>query len=421
MAIYLDEPLDDEPLFGIVARYLESVPAQPLKPMIRRLFGRRIIASYAAGELDSVARETTGCWHLSPAEIACDMTDFPYFASISTPERTKMMLEKVCGVSSLGVTKARPMTAWTTPWQGHRFCPACFREDKLIDGFPHWRRSHQLPGVIVCHLHNEVLWELDRYAGKGTMGYISPDKAVRLGMSPIKLRLTNRQKKNCQTVAQVSADLLKNSLSIDVANFPNEFRDFMIGASRYLAGAKRGICMERLINKCFGYDYVNKYVAARGRQDLADILSCRSRRKPIRNVIALSLMRMVTENPRLLADRQFADIYNYSKSNEIKIRMPSKRLPRFPCPSRLAKHGPGYLVRRVRSDLGRLRAACDCGMRFSFVQTAEGFALVRVSRWGPDYHKEMLRLDALGIKSGGIARRLSMPEKTVKNFLNRYR
>ncbi|MDR3579211.1 MAG: TnsD family Tn7-like transposition protein [Oryzomonas sp.] len=34
-----------------------------------------------------------------------------------------------------------------------RYCPACLRDDRMSRGEPYWHRSHQVPGVDVCHLH----------------------------------------------------------------------------------------------------------------------------------------------------------------------------------------------------------------------------------------------------------------------------
>lgn len=38
-----------------------------------------------------------------------------------------------------------------------RLCPICVDEDVYKYGEPYWHRSHQLPGSIVCHIHNVSL------------------------------------------------------------------------------------------------------------------------------------------------------------------------------------------------------------------------------------------------------------------------
>ncbi|WP_321818871.1 MULTISPECIES: TniQ family protein [unclassified Burkholderia] len=413
MAIYLDEQLDDEPLFGIVARYLESGPTQSIKPTIRNLFGRPLRASYTSGGLDFVARETEACWCLSPTQIAEKMTAFPYCAAMSSPERAQLILDRMCGILPAGAKHVRMMASWTIGCHGHRYCHACLREDKMTDGVTHWRRSHQLPGVVICPLHGEVLWELGNHANNGNLGYVSPSAAIRLGAARIDLNMTSRQKKCCQRVAQVSADLLNGSLAVDTSSFAEYFRDFMRGASRYLRGSKHGDCMNRLMSQCFGDEYLKMHGVIRKGLAFFNTLSERSRQHPMRNVIALSLMRLVEEQPVLLADWRFKDIYDYSLPQEAR-----KALPEVVCPSQFARHGPSYIVPKVRRRRGRLYAVCDCGMRFMCAETAEGATLMRVTRWTPDYDNEVRRLARRGMTAAAIARRIGVPYNTVRSMMS---
>ncbi|WP_175909366.1 TniQ family protein [Burkholderia sp. BCC1640] len=330
MAIYLDEQLDDEPLFGIIARYLESGPAHAIKPTIHRLFGREFRASYMNDGLDHVARETEACWGLLPVQIAEKMTVFPYCAAILSPARTQLILERMCGNRPVGMKSVHMVASRTIGWHGHRYCRACLREDKMADGVTHWRRSHQLPGVVVCPVHGEVLWELGKYANNWRSGYVSPSAAIRIGgAARIDLNLTNRQKKCCQRVAQVSVDLLSGSLSIATFRFAESFREFMRSTSGYLCGAKHGDCMNRLMSQCFGDEYLRMHGVLRRGLPFFNTLCERSREYPIRNVIALSLMRLVEEQPSLLADWRFKDICDYLPPREIPVRQARKNLPRI--------------------------------------------------------------------------------------------
>jgi hypothetical protein len=418
MAIYLDGPLDDEPLFGIVARYLESGPSQPLAPTIRRLFGRVYRASCTSGGLDHVAYETQACWGLSPTQIADQMTAFPYYAAISSPERTQLILERMCGLLPASARRVRMMATCIVGRHGQRYCPVCLREDKLSDGVPHWRRSHQLPGVIVCPWHGETLWEFSPHSDRWNWGYISPSAAMRLGTAPIDLNLTTRQKNSCQRFAQVSADLLKGRVSIDTCSFARSFRDFMRNASCYLRGARHGDCIYRLMSECFGGEYLEMHRVIKQGGVFFNALSEWGGQRAMRNVIALSLMRLVEEQPALLADWRFKDLYNHLPVREIPLQQARGPLPEVVCPSRLARHGPRHIVPKVNRRFGRLQAACSCGMRFLCAETVEGGKLLRVTRWGPYYQNEVRRLRAIGIKAPSIARRLGMPVRTVFNMLS---
>ncbi|MBN3748323.1 hypothetical protein G3N96_23280 [Burkholderia sp. Se-20373] len=417
MTIFLDEPFDDEPLFGVVARYLESSPPQALGSTIARLFGRIIRASYVSSGLNYVARETQSCWGLSPEQIAKNLTAFPYFAATLLPERSQLLLERMCGLFPAGVRKRHTIAAWNLAWYGHRFCRACFREDTLTEGIAHWRRSHQLPGVVVCHLHGELLWELNKHAGDKALGYVSPSAAIRLGVSPIYINLTAYQRRNCQKFAQISADLLNENFSIDILKFRLEFRDFMRRKSCYLSGERQHECMDRLILQCFGADYVRKYRILRKCSPFFDALCDGPLRNPTKIVVALSLMRLVEEAPELISDQRFEDIYNYCKPKKSRMWKSPRGLPKFTCPSQFSSHEPGHLIPKVYRYRGRVRAACDCGFKFTCVEVEGRVTSIRIADWGPDYRDEVCRLGAAGMKPRTIARRIGMSEHTVNTIL----
>ena len=416
MAIYLDEQLDDEPLFGIVARYLEFDRTLAILPTILRLFGRTFQAScLSSGGLDHVARETEACWGLSPIQIAEKMTAFPYFVALSSPARAQLMLERMCGRLPAGAKCARIMALWPAGSHGYRYCQACLREDKLADGVTHWRRSHQLPGVVVCPLHGDVLWELDKQSITHHKGYVSPSTAIRLGVARIDVSLTRRQRRCCQRIAQVSADILSGSLPIDAVNISRNFRDLMYGASGYLCGARREDCMDRLLRQCFGDEYVEVHVTKR-RAGFFDAMGVSFEGQYMRNVIALSLMRLVEEQPMILADWRFKDLYDYLPARDVRRVVPEvvgSYVPEVTCPSRFAQHGPRHLVPKIRRRLGELIAVCDCGMRFICTETSNGWELSRIVCWGADYENEVRRLSKVGMSFSSIAPRVGMPISTV--------
>jgi hypothetical protein len=48
-----------------------------------------------------------------------------------------------------------------------RYCSKCWEEDAQAHRGPYWRRSHQCPGVVICHAHGEVLfWSQVKWARK---------------------------------------------------------------------------------------------------------------------------------------------------------------------------------------------------------------------------------------------------------------
>lgn len=51
-------------------------------------------------------------------------------------------------------------------------------------------------------------------------------------------------------------------------------------------------------------------------------------------------------------------------------------------------------------------------------ETAEGATLIRITRWTPDYDNEVRRLASRGMSAAAIARRIGVPETTVRCMMS---
>lgn len=424
MTIFLDEQMKDEPLFGIVARYLEEARHGNVDEIIKRLFGRVCRASSMGMGLDHVARETRVCWGYSPGTIARKMTTFHYFSSLSSPERSSRCLKRMTGNLPSVAKLQQPPATLRTGLHGHRYCKACLLQDRHAGEMPHWRRCHQLPGVIYCHLHGEPLWEAPNQKIRNAHGrfytcahgYLSPLIADALGAEPISLDLTSTQTKGCQKIATISSRLLSSENAIDVSEFPRVFAAFMSRTSPYLGGRRRSLCIARLMRECFGDEYLNMHLPRLNYDNFIPTIGS-DYSQPLRKVLALALMELVADEPHLVADSRFSDLYDHMSSDEV-VRLPALRpLPTMACPSVFAQHGPGHLVEKVGRRPSKIQAACSCGMCFTFVRSAGSLDSMRITRWGPDYAAEIKKLRASGLMPAAIARRLGMPIRTVMNLL----
>lgn len=112
-------------------------------------------------------------------------TLFPYLTFSMPPQRQQEVEAKlICrGPRPAGSVLGTANWAVKSPTY-LRYCRSCVREDKNGPvGVPYWRRSHQLPGVIICPLHQETLIAstLLRAFGAGRTGFISLERALELG------------------------------------------------------------------------------------------------------------------------------------------------------------------------------------------------------------------------------------------------
>lgn len=157
MATFLDEPLPDEVLFSVIARYIVDARVEPRGAFLKRLAGSgaSLLIGIAHG-LDRLAAETATTWGISAAEIRENLTLYPYYATLcSTSAEESIQGDLACRLSwPSGATPGR---------LGLRHCEMCWEED-IASGIPrYWRRTHQLPGVLTCLTHRHPL----NYSGCG--------------------------------------------------------------------------------------------------------------------------------------------------------------------------------------------------------------------------------------------------------------
>ncbi|WP_152608074.1 TniQ family protein [Burkholderia sp. A9] len=411
MAVYLDEQLSDEPLFGIVARYIERTRSLSAKKVIRNVFGRVTVATSMPRGLLYIADQTQRCWGLSEKEIAEQMTCWPYFSALLSPKRSAKIFEQMTELSVQDIGSYQRGPAVRNGWYGHRLCQKCMREDRESGVSIHWRRAHQLPGVFICPWHGELLWYLDKMEACN-YGYFSPETAIKLGARPIALRLARGQRKGCCEFARVSVDLLNGRFSMNFENLRTLFKNVICRRSFLV----RNCCdvnnerMERLILDCFGGDFVSMVIPKwRG-----DNLRSRNRmhvQSALQYVVVATIFRMISNGDLRIDGSDFSGLFEEKSFGDIENTFIVPRSLLF-CPSKVAAHGPGHMVEHTARTLGKLAAACSCGMRF-ILKWAGRWKFVRVTRWGVEDRREVLRLRSLGMRAPVIARQLGMPIRTV--------
>jgi hypothetical protein len=110
-----------------------------------------------------------------PMDLLWQHTVFPYATAFFEPGTFENATRAALSTGS----SATGMGAVTQSVSDHirfrRFCPACIIEDKKRWGESYWRRSHNLPGVLVCLVHNRVLTQTQlRTAGRLSWSYALP-------------------------------------------------------------------------------------------------------------------------------------------------------------------------------------------------------------------------------------------------------
>jgi hypothetical protein len=146
-------PADDELFFSICNRVLRRTGMPSSHGFTLRVSGddsaSYMLVRRAPQGLSALA-EVLGC---SSLELLANHTLVPYFESASPVGLSEHQVELLC-------RHDHPNSRYRTNcWkrQPLRHCVECVREDLELIGEPVWRRSHQLPGVLVCVKHRTWL------------------------------------------------------------------------------------------------------------------------------------------------------------------------------------------------------------------------------------------------------------------------
>lgn len=155
---WFPEPYDDELLYSLMARLYCYMGEPQYAAFSRGISGGRhwIAQSQFPCKLDAIARAfgQDAAWtdrlieqhSLLPFYTAFAGEDIRRWARVGMRGTADGLYLKL----GLGAFKLVPPSRL-------RFCPTCLREMNELKGESWWRRTHQLPGIVVCAAHGEPL------------------------------------------------------------------------------------------------------------------------------------------------------------------------------------------------------------------------------------------------------------------------
>ncbi|CAE6766113.1 hypothetical protein R69927_05652 [Paraburkholderia domus] len=395
MATDLFPPESDEPLFGMVSRYATELGVRDWKHFLVNLFGFRAhFAPALAYNLSRIAENTAQTWSVSPEQIAERHTLFPFYAAFVTHEQSQAMLDLLVVRRPRGL--ATFMLKLIHQRRAVRICDACIAEDRR-DGTPaHFRRVHQLPGVVVCPVHGIWLRNLD-YCSSGRTPWPSVQEALADGQI-ISCPATPDQMGNLKRAAQAAQYLLESKVTVDGEQL-------------------RQSCWEALHNRGFAH---GRDALSSGRVLQAFVTFYGERYLEMVDLFPATRQNWVAAR---LAGRQsvccalpniLLAVFCGSLAGEMSVDgWPS-------CPNPLATHGPGHKVEAREMHNGRYYAHCRCGHSFAYRSVDGGMPLdVEITVYGPAYAERASLLFCAGHSIAQIARDLQISETTARRMTTR--
>ncbi|MBD2069534.1 TniQ family protein [Leptolyngbya sp. FACHB-671] len=263
MLSFFPKPYPDELLYSILARYhIRSGNTSP-KLTLQELFGSRTAIATAdlPSNLGAVASNLSLISGVTPQELVQNHTLYPFYAAFLPKERSQQVLEAMKSEQGGAIhDKVGIRASSVRVPKFFRFCPQCIQEDQTRYGELYWHRIHQVPGVVVCPHHAEVLQDssvtiqgFNRHeyqaASPDTCVAVTPDQA-----------LSNKALQILQKLAQDVDFLLTHDLPArDLNWFSQQYTTLLI--ERGLATATGRVHQHELLDQ-FLYFYGHSVLAA---------------------------------------------------------------------------------------------------------------------------------------------------------------
>jgi len=155
-------PYPDELIYSVWGRFGMYFALNGRKTVSRALYGdgSLAISTLLPARLERLRWLIEESWGMTLEAAALQHTILPFYLLADWPGRpaTQDILAAVCRDVASQLFKTLGITAATVRAPAVlRYCPACVRQDRELHGEAYWHRQHQLPGVMVCSEHAELL------------------------------------------------------------------------------------------------------------------------------------------------------------------------------------------------------------------------------------------------------------------------
>lgn len=151
----------NELLYSTLARFhVRSGNISP-KATIEELFGFRSVTAVVdlPSNIDSLISNMPIGSNYIAERLIMENTLYPFYSAFLPPERAKTILQSMKGNSGRSIHNRIGIMASTIVENKFiRFCKDCALESLKTYGEIYWKRSHQVPCVIICSKHKTLLY-----------------------------------------------------------------------------------------------------------------------------------------------------------------------------------------------------------------------------------------------------------------------
>lgn len=416
MQCHLPVPYADELLYSVEARYAVRLGLSIKGQLSFHISGKIAKPSvFLPNALKQVAERTNLIWGKSGEDIARDLTLFPYYSRGLPTDRIARCLKKMLSDNGHGIQLLFGVSSHRikSP-QCLRYCSACHSKDMKKNGETYWRRSHQLPGVLVCPDHGKQLIDACALMNpRGYCDYIDATEATAyIKRSTTKL-LNKEEHKKAFLIAQRSRDMLLGPVSgWSGENVAEVYRQ---------AAIDRGFIEGAIKLSLFKLE--RSFIAYYGKR-LLRLLQCNFRSK--RNGSWFRKMFRLNQTKFHPLEHALVQIFLESVSTRLTDIIPFGLGP-WKCPNPYGEHKEDlpikspliYISFKHRKYV--VSAKCKCGYHFTFQQVDKKNPKMpivsKVMQYGPTWEAEARRIRRSGLSLLAIAKKLGVHDNNVKNML----
>ena len=257
MPMPLPEPRPDELLYSTIARTAYHYGYWSPTQLLMLLFGSRQVIAVPdlPSNLADLAVRTADAWALSAEELAERHTLLGYYTHFRGRHVRQAIFASMCERGGFNQVRLGVCSGSAMNPTRFRLCLQCHEEDRNLGREAYWHRSHQLPGVLVCDRHGDVLHATTiPFRPAGRHEYIAaPQDLSHADLRPVAPALQHREL--AQQIARCSASLLH--LAPRCTDALPDYRDALAGRG---FASNRGAA-ERLreaVRDCFGVDLIER-------------------------------------------------------------------------------------------------------------------------------------------------------------------
>lgn len=211
MIAYFPKPMPDEAFYSLISRYQKHTLCSSYQWISRELFGLRDITPMVdlPSYLSVFSKKTSSAITLPENQLIKNHTLWPYFQHFIKKEHHGWAIESM--ETSHDDLRSRLRASNISRAKNPLYCPVCCLEDLKQNGEMYWHRTHQIPSILICPIHDCYLQAAQRedlsLSKKFQFIVASPascPQTIVINKNGIVLRIAERMKEllNCPDQAQ---------------------------------------------------------------------------------------------------------------------------------------------------------------------------------------------------------------------------